>query len=206
MQAGVSWQNSLLPSLRVAPDWLSATIPTALGVAFVPSENPRCSDSPFMHHSIGNLESFCPAGLEPRRTRAGQGVGGGALPGWRSVSLRAPNEWSSRAYTTLLVCFSFPRWGQWSKVHRCPQGHLSSFQLQVEPLRWGTDNTAANNLRMKCQTKVVLEVPWAGWGAWGPWSPRCPKGGICGLQTRVQTPQRSKDDTALNDVVFFCCC
>ena len=50
-------------------------------------------------------------------------------------------------------------------------------------------------------------------GSYRDWSNSCPlNSAICGLQTRIQVHQGygqadgiSTDDTALNDVIFFCC-
>ncbi|XP_061446229.1 vitelline membrane outer layer protein 1 homolog [Rhineura floridana] len=99
-----------------------------------------------------------------------------------------------------------PSWGKWTTSQWCSKGPLVSFQLQVEFRRRGLDATAANGLRMRCRDKEDLQVHQDGWGEWGLWSAPCPRGYICGLQTRVQPPVGIKDDTALNDARFFCCC
>ncbi|KAH3807614.1 hypothetical protein DPMN_135960 [Dreissena polymorpha] len=45
------------------------------------------------------------------------------------------------------------------------------------------------------------------WGSWSPnWSNTCPEhSGICGITTKIESPQGLGDDTSLNDVKFFCC-
>lgn len=42
-------------------------------------------------------------------------------------------------------------------------------------------------------------------GLLGGWSSRCLHGSICGIQSKVQSPQEQEDETALNDVLFYCC-
>lgn len=98
-------------------------------------------------------------------------------------------------------------WGKWTDIQWCNSGMLKSFQLRVEPYQ-GTvwDDTAANNIKFKCGGNDE-EIKGAGmsWGDWGSWSASCTGKGICGIQTIVEEPRGVGDDTALNDVRFYCC-
>ncbi|XP_003996201.1 vitelline membrane outer layer protein 1 homolog [Felis catus] len=97
------------------------------------------------------------------------------------------------------------RWGAWSEPQWCPGGgFLVAFSLRVEAPMAPGDNTAANNVRFRCSDGTELEGPGLAWGDFGEWSKACPKG-VCGLQTKVERPRGLRDDTALNDVRFFCC-
>ncbi|KAL4218210.1 Vitelline membrane outer layer protein 1 [Mactra antiquata] len=112
--------------------------------------------------------------------------------------------------------------GSYGKVETCKQwfnntDYLTRFALQVEAPQGGGDDTAANFVKFECQpiTGVDSQVnvtelvasPGAGyWGKWGEWSEPCPvNSAICGLMTKIETVQGDGDDTALNDVVFYCC-
>ncbi|CAL8287879.1 unnamed protein product [Merluccius merluccius] len=97
-------------------------------------------------------------------------------------------------------------YGDWSQPQYCPRGVLTSFQLRVEPHQgmFG-DDTAANNIRFRCSSHPVMEGPGAAWGEYSLWSPECHKGGICGIQTKMEGYQYGLDDSSLNDVRFFCC-
>ncbi|XP_075703418.1 vitelline membrane outer layer protein 1-like [Rhinoderma darwinii] len=97
-----------------------------------------------------------------------------------------------------------PVWGKWSPTLWCPQGHLISFSMQVEPPRKGVDDTAANNLMFQCSDYHILLGNGQSWGHYGRWSGICING-ICGMKTKIEPPQGSGDDTALNDVQFICC-
>ncbi|XP_062867899.1 vitelline membrane outer layer protein 1-like [Trichomycterus rosablanca] len=96
-------------------------------------------------------------------------------------------------------------WGVWTQDTWCSNGVLKAFQLQVDSYQWAGDDTAANNIQFKCTGDQVLYGSGMGWGFWGDWSPVCSGTGICGIQTKVEAPQGVLDDTALNDVRFFCC-
>ncbi|XP_042316740.1 vitelline membrane outer layer protein 1-like [Sceloporus undulatus] len=95
--------------------------------------------------------------------------------------------------------------GKWSKIMSCPQGALISFSLNVEAPVGPGDDTAANNIQFSCQDGTILKGTAKEWGKFGEWSKRCPVGAICGIETKVEGAQGAGDDTALNDVRFFCC-
>lgn len=77
-----------------------------------------------------------------------------------------------------------------------------------------TDNTGANYVRFKCRyfkdeySGLDLSVsPGSGsYGYYGEWSQACPvNSAICGIKTKIEDKKGIFDDTALNDVEFFCC-
>ncbi|KAK2850886.1 hypothetical protein Q5P01_007162 [Channa striata] len=94
-------------------------------------------------------------------------------------------------------------WGSWSET--CPNGYICGLQTRVKAPRGLRDDTALDNVFMCSGSGVQLEGNGLSWGSWGSWSLKCSRGAICGLRTRVEGPQGDGDDTALNDVQFFCC-
>ena len=73
-------------------------------------------------------------------------------------------------------------------------------------------NTAACNVRFSCSfmdtDEGSNEIEGNGnnnSGSYGGWSESCPLGqAICGISVRYEDPNYF-DDTALNDVEFYCC-
>ncbi|XP_061485583.1 vitelline membrane outer layer protein 1-like [Rhineura floridana] len=97
-------------------------------------------------------------------------------------------------------------WGDWTKAEVCPEGNLISFSLRVQAEQGLLfDDKGGDNIRFACEHGAVLTGHSNDWGTFGPWSPPCPQGAICGIQTKVEPPQGQGDDTALNDVRFYCC-
>ncbi|XP_034971858.2 vitelline membrane outer layer protein 1-like [Zootoca vivipara] len=94
--------------------------------------------------------------------------------------------------------------GEWTKIQDCPKDYLVSFALRVEANQKIGDDTAANNIQFNCGDGTGLEGKGLDFGTYGPWSKRCTAGSICGIQTKVEIGS-SNDETALNDVRFFCC-
>uniref|UniRef100_A0A669QX97 Uncharacterized protein n=1 Tax=Phasianus colchicus TaxID=9054 RepID=A0A669QX97_PHACC len=100
-----------------------------------------------------------------------------------------------------------PSWGEWLSAQGCPRSsRIVSFRLRVEPPRGLRDDTAANDASFVCSDGTVLEGGGGDRGLWGNWSDSCPPSvGVCGLRTRVEAPQRTRDDTGLNSAVLLCC-
>uniref|UniRef100_A0A8C4SLF4 Vitelline membrane outer layer protein 1 homolog n=1 Tax=Erpetoichthys calabaricus TaxID=27687 RepID=A0A8C4SLF4_ERPCA len=97
------------------------------------------------------------------------------------------------------------KWGSWTKSRWCHSGFLRGFVLQVQPPQGYGDDTAANNIMFTCSNYEILLGLGGNRGNWGIQSNFCGTG-ICGIQTRQESPQGFlNDDTALNDVRFYCC-
>ncbi|XP_067412489.1 vitelline membrane outer layer protein 1-like [Emydura macquarii macquarii] len=96
-------------------------------------------------------------------------------------------------------------WGQWTLNQRCQKSNLMSFSLIVEPPQGDADDTAADDIHFKCSDGTWMFGGGPYWGTANPQKNWCSSGAICGIQTKVQTYQGRGDDTALNDVKFFCC-
>ncbi|XP_062993313.1 vitelline membrane outer layer protein 1 homolog [Elgaria multicarinata webbii] len=126
-----------------------------------------------------------------------------ALNGIRLHCTHGSHSDKSKAHT---VESQSGTWGQWAEPIWCPQGsYLTRFSLRVEQPRAGLqDGMGATNIRFACSGRETLEGRGLSWGEYGEWSPPCTKG-LRGIQTK-QEPIRGVlvDDTALNDVRFFC--
>ncbi|XP_071138729.1 vitelline membrane outer layer protein 1 homolog [Mytilus edulis] len=107
-------------------------------------------------------------------------------------------------------------WGNWTGEALCPaKTFLTSFSLQVEKYNATKDSTGANYVRFRCRSfkdnlfDFDLSFPpgYGKYGSYGEWSDACPvNSAICGVKTKIQAAQGAGfDDTALNDVRFFCC-
>lgn len=106
-------------------------------------------------------------------------------------------------------------WGDWTPEEPCVKGtFLVSFMLQVQRSQGLNDDTSVNYVKFRCRDfagKIgeieLVRPPGNGLcGDWGSWSESCdPYSAICGLKTRVERNQHDGDDTALNDVIFYCC-
>jgi len=75
-----------------------------------------------------------------------------------------------------------------------------------KPFASSTDDTAANDVHMKCAGSGSAEADRE--GKWGDWFPvkTCPTGSaVCGLSVRVESSRGSRDDTSLNGVHLKCC-
>ncbi|XP_072517670.1 vitelline membrane outer layer protein 1 homolog [Salminus brasiliensis] len=132
-------------------------------------------------------------------------IGDGDDTALNAIRLYCVNKCSSYPYTDYAVVVSdMGPWGEWTQPKWCKSGKLMSFQLLVEPPQGRGDDTAANDIMFQCSGGEELAGGGTIWGNWGGWS-RCTGTGICGIQTKVEKPQGSGDDTALNDVRFFCC-
>ncbi|XP_048022417.1 vitelline membrane outer layer protein 1-like [Megalobrama amblycephala] len=152
-------------------------------------------------------QDMCPSGtyaagfsLRVERHTPGRHFDDTALNG-----IRLHCVYTSRVSSGAYAVSNAGHWGQWTDIKWCPSGFLKAFQLRVESAQGSGDDTAANNIRFSCSDGVVLTGDGTGWGDWGSWSSACGGRGICGIKTRVESPQGNGDDTALNDAQMYCC-
>ena len=98
-------------------------------------------------------------------------------------------------------------WGNWGENVYCENNtKLSGFAMKSQEIQVGEkDDTAANAIKFYCSDKELFNKNEAQWGRWGKLI-LCPNNtGICGLKTQVEMAQDKGDDTALNNVIFYCC-
>ncbi len=98
-------------------------------------------------------------------------------------------------------------WGTWGEGANCAKGsYAKAFKLKVEPQQGGGDDTGANSVVFSCSNGAVIEASNGGqWGNWTNWLTGPPNSAICGVRAKVEPPQGSGDDTALNDLEFTWC-
>nr|XP_045590237.1 vitelline membrane outer layer protein 1 homolog [Procambarus clarkii] len=106
------------------------------------------------------------------------------------------------------ITSSMGDFGTWRGLQYCPiPEYIDQFQLRVEPEN-AFDDTAVNDIKFTCThyPEEVLSGGGETWGEWGDWASCPPDTAVCGIQTKVEPYLGvSGDDTALNDVRFFCC-
>ena len=106
-------------------------------------------------------------------------------------------------------------WGKWTQYKKCSEGaYIIGAMLQSEPEQGDLyDDSAANNLKIKCSDGTEKHDPLHGWeggheGSWGSWGSCSDTGGyICGLRVKMEEEHWlwRVDETALNQVQFSCC-
>ncbi|XP_075434345.1 vitelline membrane outer layer protein 1 homolog [Ascaphus truei] len=98
------------------------------------------------------------------------------------------------------------RWGSWTSPIWCRYGNLIAFSLRAEqiPGHSGKNDNAKAIIRFKCSDRLIFLFSLLSMESKEEWSPSC-RYGICGIRTKVGTPQGLGDDTVLSDVQFTCC-
>ncbi|XP_063302510.1 vitelline membrane outer layer protein 1 homolog [Pelobates fuscus] len=101
-------------------------------------------------------------------------------------------------------------WGNWGTLQTCPPGlKASGFRLKVEESQGRGDDTALNGIELYCTSgpttdrnhSITSTV-----GPWGKWTVPiwCRNGFLYRFQLRVEIPQGKDDDTAANNIKFWC--
>ena len=97
-------------------------------------------------------------------------------------------------------------WGDWNDSTYCTDGgFITGGAVRFESSQGSGDDTAGNDVRMRC-TNGDIQAP--GGGSSGAWTTAktCPAStSVCGISVRFESSQGSGDDTALNAVRLACC-
>jgi len=81
----------------------------------------------------------------------------------------------------------------------------SEHETRIDANSRHVDETAGNNLNGACLGGDTLVGDGESFGIWSHYV-RCPtNSAICGLKTQVESSQGMSDDTALNQITFYCC-
>jgi hypothetical protein len=106
-------------------------------------------------------------------------------------------------------------WGSWGQPVFCPHGQfMYAYRMGYEPYQGGgdSDDTGANSVYAWCRPPTEWRKPETEIRVVGPFDkaktgrPSCIFDSvIVGVKAHVEPPQgRGTDDTALNDVAFYC--
>jgi len=100
--------------------------------------------------------------------------------------------------------------GSWLDFQDCGSGFITAASLKSVPYHNHSDDTGVTNILFKCNHGDEEIGKWDNGKAteWGDWSglKSCDSNkAVCGIRTKVEPPQGSHDDTALNNVVLYCC-
>ncbi|MEY4508500.1 MAG: hypothetical protein RLZZ450_622 [Pseudomonadota bacterium] len=164
--------------------------------------------------------SWCPegtyAGGFSQRVERSQGGGDDTALNAIRLYCKAPGD----ARTTLQIEPHPGEYGDYSNVATCatrngsPQLMIGgSIKLEgkqggdhwYKPFDNSHDDTAANSVRMQCESGVAVADREGKWGEWYP-QQTCPTNtAVCGISVRVEPRQGKKDDTGLNGVKLYCC-
>ncbi len=82
--------------------------------------------------------------------------------------------------------------------------NLFQFELQVQPFQDLGDDTALNSICLTCSNGKEICSKKGFWGDWGE-SEECHKG-LYGINYQLEEKQGDRDDTAGNELEFFCNC
>jgi hypothetical protein len=154
------------------------------------------------------LREMCPVNTwvmgAALRIESDQG-GGGDDTALNSIRLVCGTHSDAGYVTDITSSTGF--WGEWDDLGRCGDEHyISGARLRIEPRQGSGDDTGAVDAEFLCSDGRTLTGQTH--HAWGEWMDirTCPAdSAICGLETRVESRQGSGDDTAFNDVRFYCC-
>jgi len=103
------------------------------------------------------------------------------------------------------ICSKTGFWGNWYESGSC-SGGFTGFNMRFQAYCGGDcDDTAANDLQLKCDGSWMGIASPTSWGTWN--EKHCPNDQvICGLRTRIERSRGTRgDDSALNGVEFSCC-
>ncbi|KAG2486768.1 hypothetical protein HYH03_014567 [Edaphochlamys debaryana] len=96
-------------------------------------------------------------------------------------------------------------WGMWSAMARCPgNSYAVGADLRLESAQAGSDDTAANSVRLKCSDDTVLAPNDGYWGSWQGWKSCAAGQYLCGMRVRYEG-SGVDDDTTLNGLQIACC-
>lgn len=104
--------------------------------------------------------------------------------------------------------------GEWKPWQFCEvvgnhayYSYIDGFNFRSEGRQYGGDDTAGNNVKMRCNNRMELDGQGTRWGSWDHKSFQgCPdESFLCGVQARIEDEQYESDDTGLNQMRFVCC-
>lgn len=137
------------------------------------------------------------------RMRVEGGQGSGDDTALNAVELRCMDDYGNLSKVSAHDGL-YGSWGDWAF---CANGSVVvGGTVRFEGNRGGGDDTAANNLKVRCSdNKEVQASNGMNYGSWLS-EATCPSNSsVCGIKVMFEGNRGSGDDTALNAVEFACC-